>query len=194
MATIRRDSLLTLEAYAKQRPALRQQAMAHKALRKVFIGDHVVLQFEDETTLRYQIQEMLRVEKTFDEQGIQEELDAYTPLLPDGRNWKATQTIEYEEVAERNRQLVALKGIERHTYVQVAGFDRVYAIADEDMPRETADKTSAVHFMRFELTAAMVAAVKAGQPIAAGIDLPAYSVHVAEIAPQTQLSLAQDLH
>ena len=193
MTTISRDSLLTLEAYAKQRPELRKQAMAHKALRKVFLGDNVVLQFEDETTLRYQIQEMLRVEKTFDEAGIQDELDAYNPLLPEGTNWKATQTIEYEDVAERTRKLVELKGIERHTYMQVGDMDKVYAIADEDMPRENQEKTSAVHFLRFELTTDMIAAVKSGALIAAGIDLPAYTVHLPEIAPQTQASLVDDL-
>lgn len=194
MARISRDSLLSLEAYSQQRPVLRREAMAHKALRKVFVGDHVVLQFEDETTLRYQIQEMLRVEKTFDEAGIQDELDAYNPLLPDGQNWKATQTIEFEVVAERTLKLVELKGIERHTYVQVGDQPRVYAIADEDMPRENEQKTSAVHFMRFELSPAMIEAAKAGEPIAVGIDLPAYSVHVPEINPQTQHSLLQDLH
>ena len=193
MTTISRDSLMTLEAYAKARPEFRKQAMARKAARKVFIGDHVMLQFEDELTLRYQIQEMLRIEKTFDEEGIQDELEAYNPLVPDGSNWKATQTIEYADVEERKGKLVELKGIERHTYVQVGDHAKVYAIADEDIPRETEEKTSAVHFLRFELSADMVKAVKAGDSIAMGIDLPAYTLHIPEIAPHTQASLAEDL-
>ena len=193
MSTITRESLMTLEAYAKARPEFREKAMAHKKLRKVFVGDHVVLQFEDELTIRYQIQEMLRVEKTFEEQGIIDELEAYNPLVPDGDNWKATQSIEYADEAERRKKLVELKSIEHKTYVQVDGFDRVYAIADEDMPRENSEKTSAVHFLRFQLNPAMIAAVKAGKAIGVGIDHPAYSVHLPEIAPEIQASLTQDL-
>ncbi len=191
--TIARESLLTLEAYERSRDEIRSEAIKHKGLRKVFLGDHVMMQFEDEKTIRYQIQEMLRAEKIFDEEGINEELEAYNPLVPDGSNWKATQMIEYADVAERQQKLVELKGIERKTYVQVAGHGKVYAIADEDLPRENEEKTSAVHFMRFELTPEMVAAVKAGEPVAMGIDHPAYTVHIGEIAPQTQLSLANDL-
>ncbi|MBT8149559.1 MAG: DUF3501 family protein [Pseudomonadales bacterium] len=193
MATITRDSLLTLEDYAKARDEIRRAAIAQKNKRKVFVGDNVLLQFEDEQTIRYQIQEMLHAEKTFDQQGIIDELEAYNPLVPDGRNWKATQMIEFPDVEQRKQKLVELRGIERHTYVQVGDGERVYAIADEDMPRETEEKTSAIHFMRFELSDAMIAAAKAGEPIAVGIDHPAYRVHIDEIAPQTQASLVEDL-
>lgn len=193
MSVITRESLLTLEAYEKARPALRRDAMERKNKRKVFVGDHVMMQFEDEVTIRYQIQEMLRAEKTFDEEGIQDELEAYNPLLPEGSNWKATQMIEYTDVDERALKLVELKGIERHTYVQIVGHERVYAIADEDMPRENDEKTSAVHFLRFELDAAMVSAAKNGEPIAVGVDLPAYDVRVEEVGPQTQGMLVADL-
>lgn len=184
---------MTLEAYSKARPELRKQAIAHKATRKVFLGDHVVLQFEDELTIRYQIQEMLRVEKTFDEEGIMDELEAYNPLIPDGDNWKATQSIEYTDVDERKKMLVELKGIEHKTYVQIEGFDKVYAIADEDLPRENAEKTSAVHFLRFQLDDQMINAIKAGAPIGAGIDHEAYRIHVPEISPEIQHSLTKDL-
>lgn len=184
---------MTLEAYAKARPEYRKKAMAHKALRKVYIGNHVMIQFEDELTIRYQIQEILRVEKTFEEEAILEELEAYTPLIPDGTNWKATMAIEYPDVKEREAKLVELKGIERKTYVQVGSLKKVYAIADEDLPRETEEKTSAIHFLRFELSESMVVAAKDGQQIAMGIDLPAYDAHVPEIAPETQFSICQDL-
>ena len=191
--TITRDSLLTLEAYEKARPALRSEAMERKKKRKVFVGDNVMLQFEDEVTIRYQIQEMLRAEKTFDEAGIQDELEAYNPLLPEGNNWKATQMIEFTDVAVRQQKLVELKGLERHTYIQIAGQERVYAIADEDMPRENEEKTSAVHFLRFQLSDAMIAAAKSGEPIAVGIDLPAYNVRIEEVGPEVQGMLVADL-
>ena len=194
MQTITRNSLMSLEDYAKARPEFRKQAIAHKATRKVFIGEHMMLQFEDEITLRYQIQEMLRIEKTFEEEGIQDELDAYTPLLPNGSNWKATQSIEYEDVELRKQKLVELKGIETKTYIQVGNHGKIYAIADEDMPRENEEKTSAVHFLRFELSAAMTAAVKNGEAIAMGCDHPAYQFHILEIAPETQASLIEDLN
>ena len=193
MPTIQRDSLLTLEAYAKARPDFRKKAIEHKANRKVFIGKNVMLQFEDELTMRYQIQEILRVEKSFEEKAIQEELEAYNPLVPDGDNWKATLSIEFPNEAERKQKLVELKGLERHTYVQVGNLEKVYAIADEDLPRETEEKTSAIHFLRFQLSAEMIRAVKNGDAIAVGIDLPAYTVHVPEIAPQTQASICKDL-
>lgn len=193
MPAITPESLLSLEEYAKRRPELRRAAIEKKNIRKVFIGDNVMLQFEDEETLRYQIQEMLRVEKTFEQEGILDELDAYNPLVPDGSNWKATMMIEFPDVEERRKKLVELKGLERKTYMQVGDQPRCYAIADEDMPRETEEKTSAVHFMRFELTPEMVAAAKSGAPIAAGTDHPAYSVHIEEIAPETQASLIEDL-
>jgi hypothetical protein len=193
MVAITANSLLTLEAYAKVRPEFRQAAIAHKKLRKVFVGEHVLMQFEDEQTIRYQIQEMLRAEKTFDAEGIQDELDAYNPLVPDGNNWKATQMIEYSDVNVRDQKLVELKGLERHTYIKVGDHEKVYAIADEDMSRENEVKTSAIHFMRFELSPEMVAAAKAGEPIGVGIDLPAYNYQLDEIAPETQASLIDDL-
>ncbi|MBT8139237.1 MAG: DUF3501 family protein [Gammaproteobacteria bacterium] len=194
MPTITPDSLLSLEEYAKRRPDLRRAAIEKKNIRKIFVGENVMLQFEDEETIRYQIQEMLRVEKTFEQEGIREELEAYNPLIPDGHNWKATMMIEFTDVDERQKKLVELKGIERKTYMQVGDLERVYAIADEDMPRENEEKTSAVHFMRFELSHDMIKAVKAGEPVAAGVDHPAYTIHVDEINPQTQASLTQDLH
>lgn len=193
MSHLNRDSLLTLEAYEEARDEFRSQAIQQKKVRKVFVGPNVMIQFEDEITMRYQIQEMLRAEKTFDREGIQDELDAYNPMIPDGSNWKATQMIEYTEVEERDRKLVELKGIEHRTYVQIAAHPRCYAIADEDLPRENEEKTSAVHFLRFELEQTMVAAIKAGEPIAVGIDLPAYDFRVDEIAPETQGSLTKDL-
>lgn len=193
MSKISPDTLLTLEAYSRARPQLRTEAIQCKQQRSVFIGPHVTLQFENETTIRYQIQEMLRIEKTFDADGIADELDAYNPLIPDGNNWKATQLIEFTDEEERKRQLVALKNIENRTYIQVSGQDRVYAIADEDMARSNADKTSAVHFMRFQLSPEMVAAVKNGAAIAMGIDHPAYNHRVDEISPETQGSLVEDL-
>ncbi|MGB5323854.1 MAG: DUF3501 family protein [Pseudomonadales bacterium] len=193
MPVITPDSLLSLEEYTKRRPELRKAAMQKKKLRQVFLGDNVMLQFENEDTIRYQIQEMLRVEKTFEQQGIMDELDAYNPLVPDGHNWKATMMIEFPDVEERRKKLVELKGLERKTYLQVGELAKSYAIADEDLPRETEEKTSAVHFMRFELNREMIRAVKEGAPIAAGVDHPAYKVHIAEIAPETQASLADDL-
>ena len=148
---ITRESLLTLEAYSRARKDFRANVLEHKKARTVHLGEHLTLLFEDELTIRYQIQEMLRVEKTFEDAGIQDELDAYNPLIPDGTNWKATLLIEYEDVAERRAALAALKGIEDRIWVQVAGYPRVFAIADEDLERENAEKTSSVHFVRFEL-------------------------------------------
>jgi len=192
MPKITRDSLLTLEAYAKARPAMRSEAMAHKARRAVPLGEHVTLFFEDELTMRYQVQEMLRAERIFEEEGIQDELDAYNPLVPDGSNWKATMMIEYKDENERRAQLARLKGIEDRVWVRVEGFEPVFAIADEDMERANAEKTSAVHFLRFELTPAMVAAVKAGAAVDMGIDHPVYTV-TTRVAPETHSALANDL-
>ncbi|TMG80231.1 MAG: DUF3501 family protein [Betaproteobacteria bacterium] len=162
MPQITRDSLLPLEAYAKTRKFFREQVIAHKKARTVHLGEHVTLLFEDELTIRYQIQEMLRIEKTFEEEGIQDELQAYNPLVPDGGNWKATLLVEYEDVEERKRALEKLKGIEDRVWVQVDGFAPLYAIADEDLERENETKTSSVHFVRFELTPEMIAALKGG--------------------------------
>src|SRR5438445_6474072 len=152
---ISRDSLLSHEAYARQRNEFRAKLIEHKKRRNVHLGEHVLLQFEDELTIRYQVQEMLRIERIFEEAGIQGELDAYNPLVPDGSNWKATMLIEYPEIEERKRMLARLKGIERRLWVEVQGCERVYAIADEDLERENEEKTSAVHFLRFELTREM---------------------------------------
>jgi len=190
---IRRESLLTLEAYAKARPEFRAKVLAHKRDRIVPLGAHVTLLFEDELTVRYQIQEMLRIEKTFEDAGIQDELDAYNPLVPDGTNLKATMQIEFEDAAERRAGLAQLVGIEDRTWVRVEGCAKVFAIADEDLPRENAEKTSAVHFLRFELTPAMIAALGRGAGLGAGIDHPNYAVTVDALPRATRDSLAADL-
>jgi Protein of unknown function (DUF3501) len=194
MNRIARDSLLTLEAYARQRKEFRAKVIAHKKDRTVRLGQHVTLIFEDELTVRYQIQEMLRIEKTFEEAGIQDELDAYTPLIPDGANLKATMMIEYEDPAVRQVELAGLRGIERRVYMQVDGTARVYAIADEDLERENEQKTSSVHFLRFEFEPAAIAGFRQGAAVAIGIDHPQYAVRIDEIAPQVQGALARDFH
>lgn len=190
--TITRDSLLTLEAYSRIRKTSRAEAIAHRRLRSVVLGEHVTLQFEDEQTIRRQIQEMLHIEKIFDDEGVRSEIEAYAPLVPDGSNWKATMLIEYPEVNERRRELARLIGVEDRMFVEVEGMARVYAIADEDLDRENDEKTSAVHFVRFELTPAMCAAVKAGASVKLGCDHTNYPAHRA-IAPETLASLAGDL-
>jgi hypothetical protein len=190
--TITRDSLMTLEAYAKYRKAHKAQIVAHRRLRSVQLGEHVNLQFEDEQTIRYQIQEMLRIEKIFEEEGIQGEIDAYAPLVPDGTNWKATMLIEYPDAHERKRELARLIGVEDRMFIEVEGHARVYAIADEDLDRENAEKTSAVHFVRFEFTAAARHAVRAGAAVRLGCDHRNYPAHVA-IPAETLASLAGDL-
>jgi hypothetical protein len=192
MPAISRESLLTLEAYAKERPAFRARVLAHKKARTVHLGEHVTLLFEDELTIRYQVQEMLRIEKTFEEAGIRDELDAYNALVPDGTNLKATMLIEYEDVAERQAALARLRGVERRTWVEVAGFERVLAIADEDLDRENDEKTSAVHFLRFELEGPLIAALKRGAALGFGIDHPAYSAAVPAVADATRLALIAD--
>jgi hypothetical protein len=183
MPRIERDSLLTLEAYALERPAFRARAVAHKRTRTVHLGDHVTLLFEDELTIRYQVQEMLRIEKTFEEAGIQDELDAYNPLVPDGTNLKATMLIEYEDEGARREALARLKGIEDRVWLRVGEFPTVAPIADEDLERENVDKTSSVHFLRFELTPAMIAAFKDGAEVAMGVDHPDYQAQVSLPAP-----------
>ena len=190
--TITRESLMTLEAYAKWRKAHKPDIIAHRKLRSVGLGDHVNLQFESEMTIRYQIQEMLRIEKIFEEEGIAQEIDAYVPLMPEGSNWKATMLIEYPDENERKRELARLIGIEDRMFVEVEGNERVYAIADEDLDRENDEKTSAVHFVRFEFTAAMVAAIKAGASVKLGCDHRNYPAHTI-IAAETLASLASDL-
>ena len=181
---IARDSLLSLEAYARERGAFRAKVMDHKKLRTLHVGEHLTLQFEEELLIRYQIQEMLRIERIFEEQGIQGELDAYNPLLPDGGNWKATMFIEYPDVDERRRMLERLKGIERKTWVEVEGAGRVYAIADEDLERENEEKTAAVHFVRFELPAAMRERLKRGARLTIGVDHPDYQASMEPSAEQ----------
>lgn len=195
MATkLTREDLYTLEKYAEIRNEMRQQVIAHKKNRNLAVGPHVTLYFEDRTTIQYQIQEMLRAEKIFDPAGIQEELDAYNPLIPDGSNWKATMMIEYTDVEERKAALAQLIGIDKQTWVKVDGFDKVFAISNEDLDRETEDKTSAVHFMRFELDTDMVKAVKQGADISVGIDHKNYTHAVSPVPENYRQSLANDLH
>ncbi len=186
------DSLLTLEAYARERRNFRAKVIAHKKHRTVRLGDYITLIFENELTIRYQIQEMLRIEKTFETRGIQDELDAYIPLLPDGTNLKSTMMIEFEDPVLRKRELARLKGVEKRVYVEVDGHERVYAIADEDLPRENEEKTSSVHFLRFELAPAMIVSFCNGDAVAVGVDHPNCVVRLDEIAPEVQASLAQD--
>ena len=183
---------MPLETYARERPQFRAKVMAHKKHRTVHLGEHVTLLFEDELTVRYQVQEMLRIERIFEDGGIQGELDAYNPLIPDGSNWKATMLIEYPDEAERRRMLGLLRGIERRVWAQVAGSERVYAIADEDLERENDEKTSSVHFLRFELAAPMRAALARGAGLSMGIDHPQYRVGV-EVPAEIRTSLAADL-
>jgi Protein of unknown function (DUF3501) len=189
---IQRDSLLSLEAYARQRGEFRAKVMQHKKRRTVHLGANLTLQFEDELTIRYQVQEMLRIERIFEEEGIQHELDAYNPLVPDGTNWKATMMIEYPDVDERHRMLAALKGIEARVWVQVGELARVYAIADEDLERETDEKTSSVHFLRFELDTAMRERLRGGAPVRIGVDHPQYRAGI-ELAPEVRAALTRDL-
>ena len=189
---ITKDSLLTLEAYSKIRKSSKPDAIAHRKLRSVGLGEHMTLQFEDEHTVRRQIQEMLHIEKIFEEEGINSEIEAYAPLVPDGSNWKATMLLEYPDPHERKRELARLIGVEDRMFVEVEGHARVYAIADEDLDRENAEKTSAVHFVRFEFTAAMREAIRAGAQVKLGCDHTNYPVH-AVIAAETLASLAGDL-
>lgn len=190
---IKRESLMTLEAYARERKDFRARVIEHKRARTLHLGDHVTLLFEDEMTIRYQIQEMLRIEKIFDEEGIQAELNAYNPLIPDGHNFKATMLIEYDDAEERRRELVKLRGIERRVWMQVEGCPRVFAIADEDLDRETETKTSSVHFLRFELTQEMIAALKYGVALGFGVDHPSYRAEISAVAAATRQSLVADL-
>lgn len=193
MPKVTRDSLMTLEAYAKARPEFRKKVIAHKKHRAVHLGPHVTLLFEDELTIRYQIQEMLRIEKIFEEEGIQHELEAYNPLIPDGRNFKATMLIEYEDAEVRKRELAKLIGIEDKVWVQVEGSPKVYAIADEDLERENEEKTSSVHFMRFELTEDMAAALKYGVPLSIGVDHPNYKAAQEPVSAEIRAALVADL-
>ena len=186
------DNLMSLEAYHKWRKQHKPEVIAHRKLRSVLLGEHINLQFESETTIRYQIQEMLRIEKIFEEEAILEEIAAYAPLVPDGSNWKATMLIEYPDINERKRELARLIGVEDRLFVEVEGYPRVYAIADEDLDRENEEKTSAVHFVRFEFTPAMKAAVQAGAGVKIGCDHTNYPIHM-NIVAETLASLAGDL-
>ncbi len=193
MSKLKRDDLYTLEKYAQIRKDFKARVMAEKQHRRVPVGPHVMLHFENRLIMQYQVQEMLRVEKIFEPEGIQEELDTYNPLIPDGSNWKATMMIEYEDPEVRDRELTRLIGIERNTWVRVEGFDKVYAIADEDLERENETKTSSVHFLRFELTPEMVSAVKQGAQVSVGIDHPNYRHENNALSAQTLKSLTEDL-
>ena len=191
--TITRDSLMTLEAYAKARHSMRDEVMAQKKLRRVKLGENILLIFENELLIRYQIQEMLRVEKIFEEDGIQHELESYVPLVPTGSNFKVTMQIEYADEPERRRMLGLLKGVEDRVWVRVDGFDPVFAIADEDLERENEEKTSAVHFLRFELSPSMVAAAKGGAALSVGVDHPEYTANTGALPEAVRASLATDL-
>jgi Protein of unknown function (DUF3501) len=190
---VTRESLMTLEAYARERKEFRARVIEHKRARTLHLGDHVTLLFEDELTIRYQVQEMLRIEKIFDEEGIQSELAAYNPLVPDGHNLKATMLIEYDDPDERKKALATLRGIERRVWLQVEGCPKAFAIADEDLERENQQKTSSVHFLRFEVTPEMIAALKYGVALGFGVDHPAYKVEVAAVGAATRQSLVADL-
>ena len=190
---IERSSLLSLEAYARERASFRAKVIEHKKPRTVALGEHVTLLFEDELTVRYQVQEMLRIERIFEEDGIRHELEAYNPLIPDGANWKATMLIEYPDADERRRMLARLKGIDGRVWVQIAAGERVYAIADEDLERENEEKTSAVHFLRFEVGPAAGSRLRQGANLAIGVDHPAYRAALDPVPQATRAALTQDL-
>ncbi len=194
MSKLSHQDLYSLEEYARIRPEFRAKVMAHKQQRRVSIGDHATLYFEDALTMQYQVQEMLRIERIFEANGIQDELNIYNPLIPDGKNWKATFMVEYEDEVERRAALSRLIGIERGLWVKVDGYDRVYPIANEDLERETEDKTSSVHFVRFELTPEMVAAAKTGSQVSMGIEHNAYNHSIDDIPKEIKRSLIADLH
>jgi hypothetical protein len=188
-----RNDLMSLEQYSTARKDFRARVIEHKRNRSVAVGSNATWSFEDRLTMQYQVQEMLRVERIFEADAIQEELDSYNPLIPDGHNWKATFLLEFPDADERRERLSQLRGVEDRCWVQVAGFDRVWAIADEDLERENDDKTSSVHFLRFELSPQMCAQVKAGAAIGAGIDHDNYRHAVASLPQNVRDSLAKDL-
>ncbi len=192
MSKLTREDLYSLEKYAAVRAEFRARVMQHKESRRLALGPHATLYFEDSLTMQYQVQEMLRLERIFEADGIQQELDVYNPLIPDGSNWKATFMVEYEDVEERRAALTRLIGIEKAVWVQVDDYEKVHAICNEDLDRETEEKTSAVHFLRFELTPQMIAAIKQGATVRAGIDHPQYRVEV-ELPAQVHAALAADL-
>ena len=192
MNKLTRQDLLSLEQYAEQREAFRARVIEHKKARRVAVGPHATLHFEDRLTMQYQVQEMLRIERIFEAAGIEEELAVYNPLIPDGRNWKATFMMEYSDVEQRREMLAKLVGVERTLYLQVEGFERVHPIANEDLERSTEEKTSSVHFVRFELSDEMAEAAKGGAAIHAGIDHAAYNERVT-LDPEQRDSLVGDL-
>ena len=194
MSKLSRKDLYSLEEYSEIRDEFRARVMAHKKNRRLDLGENLVLFFEDRLVMHYQVQEMLKAEKIFDAEGIQEELDAYNPLIPDGTNWKATMMIQYADIAERQRMLQKLVGIENKVWVRVSDLDTVYAIADEDLDRSTEDKTSAVHFLRFELTPSMIAEIHKGAVVSAGVDHENYNVTIERVTDNVARSLANDLH
>ncbi len=191
MERLRAEDLFPLERYARERPAFREKVLGHKRLRQLAVGPHTTWSFEDRLTVQYQVQEMLRAERIFEPEGIAEELEAYNPLIPDGRNWKVTLPIEFPDPEERRVRLGAMKGIEDRCWVEAAGFERVYAIADEDLERENDEKTSSVHFLRFELTPPMIAALRGDAALGAGIDHAAYK-HAVEVKDDVRRALAAD--
>ena len=193
MKKLTREDLYSLEDYAAMRDDYRKKIMEHKKDRRLELGENVLMMFEDREIMQYQVQEMLKAEKIFEADGIEEELAAYNPLIPDGTNWKATMLIQYTDVEERQKQLAKLIGIENKIWMQVEGFDKIYAIADEDLERDTAEKTSAVHFMRYELSSEMIDAVKKGAAISAGVDHENYQASVSPIPDNVRDSLASDL-
>ena len=193
MNKLSRDDLMTLERYTQERPAFRKQVIAHKKNRQVALGPNATLYFEDRLTMQYQIQEMLRIEKIFESDGIEEELEAYNPLIPDGSNWKATFMLEFEDPGERKHQLANLIGVEQKIWVCVGEHEKVYPIANEDLERETEDKTSAVHFLRFELTAPMIESAKQGAEISMGVAHENYCFETGDLPSNIRESLTSDL-
>lgn len=187
------QDLFSLEEYARMRGNFRGRVLAHKKHRRLGLGDHLTLHFEDSLTMRYQVQEMLRIERIFEPEGIQDELDAYNPLIPDGSNWKATMLIEYSDAAERQRALARLVGIEEQIWVQTNGHDRVHAVADEDMERSTGDKTAAVHFLRFELSAEMIQSLRGGETLSVGVSHTNYTLDGLQVPDLMRESLLADL-
>ncbi len=193
MSKLTHDDLYSLEEYSRMRPEFREKIIAHKKNRRVDIGEHASLYFEDSLTMQYQVQEMLRIERIFEQEGIQEELDVYNPLIPDGMNWKATFMLEYADEQERKKALSKLIGVEKALWIQVDGFEKVTPVANEDLERETEEKTSAVHFVRFELSSGMVSAAKKGARIKVGIDHPVYNEETV-VSEVVRESLVGDLH
>jgi hypothetical protein len=193
MEKLSTSDLLSLEQYARERAAMRARVLEHKRARQLAVGPNVTWLFEDRITIQYQVQEMLRAERIFEPEGIADELGAYNPLMPDGANWKVTLLIEFPDEGERRVQLTRLKGVEDRCWVQVSGHERVFAIADEDLERENEEKTSSVHFLRFELTPAMIAAMKSGADLSVGVDHEQYRHQVVPVAPAVRAALAADL-